>query len=239
MRRNTIIHSSAVVESCARIGTGTTVGPNSFIGKLAQIGAGSIVSANAIVGDGVRLGKQCIVGPGASIRNCTADDRVVFKAGCRVGEDGFGFHPAGTVDKEKIVKKPQTLRVWIESDVEIGANATVDRGSWRDTRVGQYTKIDNLVQVGHNVHIGKNCLIAAQSGIAGSVTIGDRVMMGGQSGVAQHVKIGEGCQIAAKSGVTADLAPGSKVGGMPAVNIIQFHRSFLERFPRSGSHRKE
>jgi UDP-3-O-[3-hydroxymyristoyl] glucosamine N-acyltransferase len=232
------VHHTASVASSARLSKDVKVGSFAHIGKLAQIGSGTVIHAHAFVGDAVKLGASCQVGSHVSVQNCTAGDRVVFKSGCRVGEDGFGFHPAGTVDKTKVVKKPQTMRVLLENDVEIGANSTVDRGSWRDTRIGAHTKLDNLVQIGHNVHIGMNCLIAAQSGVAGSATIGNRVLMGGQSGIAQYIKVGDDCQIAAKSGVTSDLSSKAKVGGMPAVNIIQFHRAFLETFPRGSADRR-
>jgi UDP-3-O-[3-hydroxymyristoyl] glucosamine N-acyltransferase len=232
LRNGATVHALAVVESTARLGKGVNVGANSYVGKLAQIGANTVISPNACIGDGVKLGKNCVVGLGATIRNCKTGDRVVLKAGSRVGEDGFGFHPAGTIDKAKVVKKPQPLGVILGDDVEIGANSCIDRGSWRDTRIGAWTKLDNLVQVGHNVVIGSNCLIAAQSGIAGSAELGDRVLMGGQSGIAQYVKVGNDCQIAAKSGVASDLVAGSKVGGMPAIPIQQFHRNFLLQNPR-------
>lgn len=226
------VHPSAVVEPSARLGRGVSVGPNAYVGKLTQIGSLSRIGANSVVGDGVRLGRECQVENNVNIQNCIAGDRVVLKPGCSVGQDGFGFHPAGTFDKDKVVKKPQNLRVVLENDIEIGANSTIDRGSWRDTRIGEFSKLDNLVQVGHNVNIGRNCLIAAQTGIAGSVTIGDRVLIGGQTGIAQYVRIGDDCQIAAKSGVISDLLTKSKVGGMPAVDILRYHRSFLEAFPR-------
>ena len=119
------------------------------------------------------------------------------------------------------------MRVEIGNDVEIGSNTTIDRGSWRNTVIKSNTKLDNLIQVGHNVIIGKGCLICAQSGIAGSTTIGDGVLIGGQVGIAQHLKIGDHVKIAAKSGVMHDLEPGKSYGGYPAVEVYTFHRQTL------------
>ncbi|KAH9260196.1 UDP-3-O-[3-hydroxymyristoyl] glucosamine N-acyltransferase [Batrachochytrium salamandrivorans] len=203
------------------------LGQNVFIGRFVKIGEGSQIQAGAVIGDRCVLGRNCLVGSQASIQNCTAGEGVVFKPGCRVGQDGFGFIPAGLSSSPHPVKKPQTRRVVLGDEVEIGANSTVDRGSWRDTTIGRHTKLDNQVHVAHNVRIGESCLIAAQTGIAGSVEIGHRVLIGGQSGVAQYIQIGDEAQIAAKSGVTANVPARAKVGGYPAVPIAQFHRAFL------------
>ena len=136
-------------------------------------------------------------------------------------QDGFGFHIGENV------KKPQELRVQIGDDVEIGSNTTIDRGSWRDTVINSNTKLDNLIQIGHNVIIGEDCLICAQSGIAGSTTIGNGVLIGGQVGIAQHLNIGDDVRIAAKSGVMHDLQKGKAYGGYPAVEVNKFHRQTL------------
>jgi len=225
-RLSTTVLTNRVIAGSAQVSPKAVVGPFVAIGERARVGDGTVIHNFAVIGDDVTIGSDCVVGEGVTVKNAEVGNRVSLKPGSRIGQDGFGYHPAGVAGKD-VVKKPQNLRVIIEDDVEIGANCTVDRGSWRDTRIGAHTKLDNLVQIGHNVHIGRSCLIAAQTGIAGSATLGDRVLMGGQSGVAQYVKIGDDCQIAAKSGVTKSLPPKSKVGGVPAVPIIQFHRSVL------------
>lgn len=138
-------------------------------------------------------------------------------------QDGFGFQP----DERGHAKKPQELRVVIGDDVEIGANTTIDRGSWRNTEIKSGCKLDNLIQIGHNVILGKGCLIAAQTGVAGSTTVGDFVMIGGQVGIAQHLTVGNRVKIAAKSGVINDLKENLTYGGYPAVEIKDFHRQTL------------
>lgn len=218
------------------IGANVTLGANVSIGKFARIGAGCKLAAGVVIGDNCVLGKNCLVQSNVSIENCTAGDGVVFKPGSRVGQDGFGFIPASAAGGATTQKKPQTKRVVLGNNVEIGANSTVDRGSWRDTIIGANTKLDNQVHIAHNVHIGENCLLAAQVGVAGSVDIGNRVLIGGQSGIAQYVKIGDDVQIAAKSGVTANVCSKARVGGYPAVPILQFHRAFLTQ-QQTGSRR--
>lgn len=198
------VHPSAVVDPSAEIGSGATVGPLCYVGAS------------------VRIGDDTTVSTGCTLQNCSIGSRVLLHPGVRIGQDGFGFLVSD--DDAQHEKKPQDLRAVIGDDVEIGANSTVDRGSWRDTRVGSGTKIDNLVQVGHNVHIGERCLIAAQVGIAGSVTLGDQVLVGGQSGIVQHIAIGDGARIAAKSGVIRSVPAGTDVGGLPAVSVRDFHR---------------
>lgn len=198
------VHPSAVVEPSADIGSGVTVGPLCYIGA------------------GVCIGKDSTISAGCTLQNCSIGSRVLLHPGVRIGQDGFGFLVSD--DNAPHEKKPQELQAIVGDDVEIGANSTVDRGSWRDTRIGSGTKIDNLVQVGHNVQIGERCLIAAQVGIAGSVTFGNQVLVGGQSGIVQHITIGDGARIAAKSGVIRSVPAGIDVGGLPAVPIRDFHR---------------
>ena len=219
------VHPKACIEFSAKLGEDTVISSNVFIGKNASIGRGTVILPGAFIGVDVEIGEFCMIGPGVSLQNCRVGNRVCFKPGSQIGQDGFGFIPS--VGKCDVKKKPQELKVIIEDEVEIGANSTVDRGSWRNTEVGSHTKIDNLVQIGHNVVIGKNCLIAAQTGIAGSTTIGDRVLIGGQVGIAQHLQIGNDSMIAGKSGVIQSFPPFSRIGGFPATNLFKFHRSSI------------
>ena len=216
-RLKSVLHKGAHVSKSAKIGTNTSIGVGSYVGP------------------GVVIGQDCQIEDNVSIRNSTLGDKVVVKAGARIGGDGFGFVPALTND-QSITPKPQTLRVHLHDQVQIGSNCTIDRGSWRNTVIGFETKLDNLVHVGHNVHIGKRCLIAAQTGIAGSVNIGDRVLIGGQTGIAQYCSIGDGARIAGKSAVIRNVAAGTTVGGAPAVGIVDFHRQtvFLKNIIRKN-----
>lgn len=158
--------------------------------------------------------------------HCVIGNRVHIKNGSCIGQDGFGWELAKSeIDSHK--KKPQQLQVIIEDDVEIGANCTIDRGSWRDTIIRKGTKLDNQVQIAHNVQIGKNCVICAQSGIAGSVTVGNNVLMGGQVGIKDHITIGNNVKIAAKSGVLNHLESGKTYGGYPAILQKQFLRQVI------------
>jgi UDP-3-O-[3-hydroxymyristoyl] glucosamine N-acyltransferase len=201
------------VDPDASLAPGVEVEPGAVIGPGAEIGAGSRIGANAVIGPGVRIGENGIVGPLASVRYCLAGDRVRIAAGARIGEDGFGFAPGA----EGHVKVPQLGRVIIGDGVDIGANTTIDRGSGPDTVIGDGVIIDNLVQIAHNVRVGKNSIIVAQVGISGSTTIGDNVVIGGQAGITGHLVLGDGVQIAAQSGVMTDVPAGATFGGSPAV----------------------
>jgi UDP-3-O-[3-hydroxymyristoyl] glucosamine N-acyltransferase len=193
----------------------------------AKLGRGTIVATGAVVESGAVIGADCRIGPNAVVASgCTLGDRVILGPGAVIGSCGFGFAPEG----DKVRKIPQVGRVVIEDDVEIGANTTVDRATLGETRIGRGTKIDNLVQVGHNVKIGENVLIAAQVGLSGSVKIGDGAVLGGQVGVADHVVIGAGAQVGAKSGVGNHVPPGSRVAGYPAVEVKHWlENAFLWR----------
>jgi UDP-3-O-[3-hydroxymyristoyl] glucosamine N-acyltransferase len=206
------IAAGATVHPTARLEQGVVVDPGVVIGPGAEIGAGSVIAANAVIGPQVRIGRQCAIGAGASLMHALVGDRVIIHPGCRIGQDGFGFLP----DRAGSIKIPQTRRVIIQDDVEIGANTTIDRGSTRDTVVGEGTKIDNLVQIGHNCSIGRHCFIVSQTGISGSVEVGDHVMLGGQVGIADHLTIGTGAKLGARSGVITDVPPGVQWGGFPA-----------------------
>jgi UDP-3-O-[3-hydroxymyristoyl] glucosamine N-acyltransferase len=203
------------------------VQPGARVEPGASVGARTMVATGAVVGSGAVIGDDCRIGPNAVVASgCTLGDRVVLGPGAVVGSCGFGFAPEGA----GVRKIPQVGRVVIEDDVEIGANTTVDRATLGVTRIGRGTKIDNLVQVGHNVSIGKNVLIAAQVGLSGSVKIGDGAVLGGQVGVADHVVIGAGAQVGAKSGVGTHVPPGARVAGYPAVEVRHWlENAFLWR----------
>jgi UDP-3-O-[3-hydroxymyristoyl] glucosamine N-acyltransferase len=206
-------HPTAVVEPGARLGEGCEIGPYAVIGAGAEIGAGSVIGPHAVVGEGVVLGEGCRIGAHASITHCLAGRGVVLHPGARVGQEGFGFAvtPEGGFET-----MPQLGRVILGDFVEIGANACVDRGSQGDTVLGAGTRLDNLVQVGHNVRMGRSCVIVAQVGIAGSASLGDGVTMAGQAGLAGHLHIGDRARVGAQAGVMNDVPPGTDVVGSPA-----------------------
>ena len=208
------VHSTAVIED------GVTIEPGAVVGREARIGRGTVVAAGALVGYRVTIGRDCFVGPGAALTHAVIGDRVIVHAGVKAGQDGFGFAMSG----KGHLKVPQIGRVIIQDDVEIGANSTIDRGGLKDTIIGEGTKIDNLVQIGHNVVIGRHCVIVGMVGISGSAELGDFVVVGGQAGIVGHIKIGSGAQIAGGSGVTHDLAPGGRYGGAPAKPLAAYAR---------------
>jgi UDP-3-O-[3-hydroxymyristoyl] glucosamine N-acyltransferase len=202
----------AFVHPSARLENGVTIDPGAVIGPRAEIGSGTIVGACAAVGPDVRIGRDCAIGMHVSMTHALVGDRVIIHPGCRIGQDGFGF----SMSPKGHIKVPQVGRVIIQDDVEIGAGSAIDRGAIRDTVIGEGTKIDNLVQIGHNVSIGRHCVIVAQTGISGSATLEDYVAMGARAGVGNHVTIGEGARIAALSGVNHDVPAGEQWGGFPA-----------------------
>lgn len=226
------IAASAVIHPTARLEDGVVVDPLAVIGPDAEIGSGTVIGANAVIGAGVKIGRDCSIGIGTSITHALIGNDVIIHPGCRIGQDGYGFLPG----RDGLLKVPQTGRVLIQNGVELGAGTTVDRGGLRDTVIGEGTKIDNLVQVGHNVVIGRNCIVVSQSGIAGSSVLGDGVMLGARVGVSDHATIGDGAQIAARSSVVGEVPPGVKWGGSPAKPIKQFFREIfeLERLGREG-----
>jgi UDP-3-O-[3-hydroxymyristoyl] glucosamine N-acyltransferase len=212
--------ASAQIDPTARLEASVTVDPLAVIGARAEIGTGSLIGPGAVIGPDVRIGRQCTVGAHASILHALIGDRVIIHPGVRIGQDGFGFLPSPQGHQ----KIPQTRRVIVQDDVEIGANTSIDRGATRDTIIGEGTKIDNLVQIGHNVSIGRHCLIVSQVGISGSVTVGDFAMLGGQVGIADHMTIGEGAMLGAKAGVMSNVPAGGRWGGFPAEPAIDWKR---------------
>jgi UDP-3-O-[3-hydroxymyristoyl] glucosamine N-acyltransferase len=206
------ISPGASVHPAARLEAGVIVDPGAIIGPGAQIGAGALIGANAVIGPNVRIGRNSVVGPNCTVLCALIGDRVILHPGVRIGQDGFGFAMGGTGH----LKVPQVGRVILQDNVEIGAGTAIDRGANRDTVVGEGTKIDNLVQIGHNVVIGRHCVIVSQAGVSGSCTIEDFVAIGGQAGLAGHLRIGAGAQIAASAGVMNDVPAGERWGGAPA-----------------------
>jgi UDP-3-O-[3-hydroxymyristoyl] glucosamine N-acyltransferase len=220
----------AHVHPTARLENGVTLEPGAVVGPGAEIGAGTVIGANGVVGAEVRIGRDCAIGAGTAISNALIGDRVIVHGGCQIGQDGFGFVMGGAGS----LKIPQIGRVIIQDDVEIGAGTTIDRGSIRDTVIGEGTKIDNLVQVGHNVSIGRHCVLVAQTGISGSSTLEDFVVLGARAGVNTNVTIGEGAQIAGTSIVHGNVPPGARWGGVPAKPVTLWFRemTILARLAR-------
>jgi UDP-3-O-[3-hydroxymyristoyl] glucosamine N-acyltransferase len=216
------VSAHALVHPTARLGEGVAIDPGAIVGPGAEIGAGSRIGAYSIVGPGVRIGRDCAIASQVTVTHAVLGDRVILHPGVRIGQDGFGY----VMGPQGHLKVPQLGRVIVGDDVEVGANSTIDRGSGRDTLIGEGTKIDNLVQIAHNVTIGKHCVIVAQVGIAGSTTLEDFVAVGGQTAVAPHLRLGQGVQIAADAGVMTDVPPGGKWGGSPARPMRHFFREY-------------
>ena len=221
----------AAVDPSAEIGAGVSVAPFVFIGPGCRVGARSILHPHVTLEHGASIGEDCELHAGVSIREDVAlGRRVIVQNGAVVGSDGYGFARRADGSHEKI---PQVGRVVVEDDVEIGANATVDRPAVGETRIGAGTKIDNLVQVAHGVKIGRDVLLAAQVGIAGSTVLEDRVIMAGQSGATGHVRLGAGAIVGAKSAVTKDIGAGEHVAGVPAVDVAEWREAavLVRRLP--------
>jgi UDP-3-O-[3-hydroxymyristoyl] glucosamine N-acyltransferase len=206
------IHPSAAVAGDAAVHASAEICAQAVIGARAEIGARCKIGPGAIIGEGVVLGPDCRIGPHVSISHALLGARVYVYPGARIGQEGFGF----TIASHGFQTVPQLGCVILEDDVEVGANTTIDRGCLRDTVIGAGTRLDNLVQVAHNVRIGRHCAIAALVGISGSVEIGDFVVIAGQAGFADHVRVGARAQVGAQAGVMSDIAAGAVVVGSPA-----------------------
>ncbi|HQT68343.1 MAG: UDP-3-O-(3-hydroxymyristoyl)glucosamine N-acyltransferase [Rhodospirillales bacterium 20-60-12] len=229
------IHPSAVIGADAHIAPDAEIGPGAVIGAGAEIGARSVIGALSVVGPGVIIGADCRIHPHVTLTHAILGDRVVLHPGVRVGQAGFGF----AVSKTGFIGVPQLGRVLLGDDVDVGANTTIDRGSANDTIIGAGSRLDNLVQIGHNVELGRACVVVACAAISGSTIVEDQVMIGGQAAFAGHLRIGKGAQIGAQAGVINDVPAGAKMLGSPAQPIRSFFRevAILRRLARKpGAH---
>lgn len=222
------IHPSAVIAPTATIENDAAIGANVVVGARAIVRSNAAIWHNAVIGDDVEIGSDVLIYPNVSIRErCKIGNRVIIHSGTVVGSDGFGFAPKPDGTYEKI---PQRGNVVIEDDVEIGSNSSIDRATLGETRIKRGSKLDNLVQIAHNVTIGENTVIAAQTGIAGSTTVGKNCVIGGQVGVVGHIKIADKSIIAAQSGISKSLTEGGKTYfGTPAMEIGEMRRIIVSQ----------
>lgn len=217
------ISDSACIDKSAKISDGCAIKSGAIIQDGVQIGKNTVIESGAVIESNVVIGDGCTIGANAVLSHCIIGNNVRIYRGCMIGQDGFGF----AVTQSGFMKVPQLGRVLIEDNVEIGANTTIDRGSAKDTIIGQGTWIDNLVQIAHNVHIGKYCIIIAQVGISGSTVIEDGAVLAGQVGVAGHIRVGKGARVGAQSGVIKDVPAGEEYLGSPSVPVKQFMRQTI------------
>lgn len=209
-----LVSPDAVFEEDVILAPGVVVGPGAHIGR------GTVIGGNAVIGPGVAIGRDCIIGSNVSIAFALLGDRVRILANAVIGEQGFGATPG----PKGIIDIPQLGRVILQDGVTIGASTTVDRGAYEDTVIGENTKIDNHVQIAHNVRVGRNCVLAGHVGVSGSVTIGDGVQLGGRAGLRDHLTIGDGASIGAGAGVLRDIPAGETWGGFPAQPVRNWLR---------------
>jgi UDP-3-O-[3-hydroxymyristoyl] glucosamine N-acyltransferase len=221
------IHPTAIVGEACKVDPQACLGPHVVLGDGTSVGPGAVLEAGCVVGRGCQIGQDCHLYPRVVLYDHTIlGDRVILHSGVVAGSDGFGY----AQERGRHLKIPQVGRVVIEHDVEVGANSTIDRGTLDETRIGEGTKIDNLVQVAHNVTTGADCILVAQSGISGSTHLGRSVILAGQSGAVGHIRIGNGARVGAKSAVTKDVPDGAFVTGYPATE----HRLWLKERALSG-----
>ncbi|MBX3469167.1 MAG: UDP-3-O-(3-hydroxymyristoyl)glucosamine N-acyltransferase [Planctomycetes bacterium] len=229
-RRVTGVSPRAHVDETARVGADVNIHPFAFVGAGAVVGDRVDLHPGAYVGEGATVGDDTILGPNAVVhQGCKVGARCYLYAGAVVGSDGFGFAPDPRTGQH--LKIPQAGIAVVEDDVEVGANVTIDRAVFGETRVGRGTKIDNMVQVGHNAVIGRGCFIVSQAGISGTSRVGNGVTIAGQAGVAGHITIGDGAVIGAQAGVHGDVKPGERVLGSPAIDGKAAKRA-MAVFPR-------
>jgi UDP-3-O-[3-hydroxymyristoyl] glucosamine N-acyltransferase len=214
------VDAAARVAASVSVGSGVSIAAGAVVEAGAVLGDSVEIGPNAVVGRGVTIGAGTRIGAGGSLSHCDIGKRCLLHPGVRIGQRGFGFD----MGSEGHLNVPQLGRVIVGDDVEIGANATIDRGAGPDTVIGDGCKIDNLVQIGHNVVLGRHCVVVAQAGIAGSARLEDFVILAGQSGVAGHLRVGAGTRLAARSGIMRDTEPGARLAGNPAIPAVEYFR---------------
>jgi UDP-3-O-[3-hydroxymyristoyl] glucosamine N-acyltransferase len=214
------VHQSAVIDPAAQVDASAEIGPLAVIAARVEVGPRCRIGAGAVIGPGVVIGPDCRIGSQATVSHALLGARVYVYPGARIGQEGFGF----ATKSDGFLSVPQLGRVILEDDVEVGANTTIDRGSAHDTVIGAGTRLDNLVQIGHNVRIGRCCVIVSQAGISGSTVLGDHVMVAGQAGLIGHLRIGRKARIGAQAGVMSDVPEAADVVGSPAQPVREFFR---------------